>query len=149
MNHPDPGKQGELSAETTAKFLQILRDGDAALKAGNFLESERLFEQTRSLFPENPERYHLYQIVCRRFISLYRKWGRKREVEAWLLEMTKAYDEVDYLLEGQVALDFEERERAFQCFDKTFKMLKKRAFQGLDPKYLEFYLHEVKNRQKK
>jgi len=123
----------------------LLREAGLAERKRDFTKCEELQLKAWDLLPEPKLSWDFYSnIMPRDNLLFYRDTQQFDKAQHWLDITRKSYgpgrdDSVEFFA-ATLWLEMGENNKAFDEFDRQYKALKKRPFEGKDPKYLAFYL---------
>jgi len=123
----------------------LLREAGQTHKKGDSTKSEQLRLKAWDLLPEPKLSWDFYSnIMPRNNLFFYRDTQQFDKAQHWLDITRESYgpgrNDVVEFFAATLWLEMGENDKAFDEFDRQYKALKKRPFEGKDPKYLTFYL---------
>lgn len=144
-------KHVPLPDDIEAAYLALFEPARRARERGDWAEVERLLLRGWELIPEPKVEYDRAQSTVSVLVDHYRDHGNPTEAKRWLpvLETAYGHDDPSFRMSsGTVAFVAGELDDAYRIFDALYRAWGKRPFEGMDPKYLRFYLDRKKPRAK-
>lgn len=112
-------------------------------KQNNYQSAEKHYLKAWELLPEPKYDWDSSQILIYRISDFYLEWRKFEQALAWAKQVfdTKplAGDGTPYITLGRIYFEAGDMDQAFSNFEKAFELAGKRAYDGEDKKYLEFY----------
>lgn len=132
-----------LEKSLDEKILAEMESGYSFEQVGDYESAEQHYLTAWELFPEPKFEWDSSQIRIYNIVDFYLGWKKYGEAERWAKQVFKTNplprDGTPYICLGKVYYEFGKMDLAFDNFKKAYLLAGKRAFQGEDKKYLDFY----------
>lgn len=128
------------------------READAGLatwKRGDIVAAEKHFLAAWNAVPEPKLEHEFVQAHAWALTTFYRDTGQYDKARQWMHTVREAYlpsPSVDFL-EGTIAFDGGDQDRAFRLFHALYLAYGARPFEGRDAKYLNFTVSRLREEQ--
>ncbi|MDU8631086.1 MULTISPECIES: tetratricopeptide repeat protein [Pseudomonas syringae group] len=137
----------DSNSELSQKIVDLTESGNKFEIENDSDKALENYHQAWALLPAPPERWDLANWISSCISNLLFDSGNYAEAKKWAIIAikTKPPRETSSLIDfAKICYELGEKELAIEYFDKAFKLGKKRAFEGFDNKYLNFYLENIK-----
>ncbi len=136
-----------IDRELSDAIVNVVESGNRFESAGNGIESLSKYREAWSLLPEPKKKWDLAHWIASCFATSYFAAKQYDEAKSWsviAMETKPPRETSSVVVFASACYELGETQLAFEHFDKVFKFGKKRAFEGFDSKYLNFYLDHLK-----
>lgn len=135
----------QVPAELQLKIDSLLKNAGEARRAGDIDTRERLALEAWAMLPYPKLNWDYYSnILPRDNLLFYRDTKQFTKAIEWLEISREAYgpgrEETIEFIAATLWFAMDDLDKAWEEFDRQYKVGKTRPFQGKDKKYLDFYL---------
>jgi len=135
------------------RLRELMNAGYGEVQAGHFENAEKKYLQAWDIFPEPKFDWDSSQITLYGIAEFYLRWRSFDLALHWANLVFKTEplpgDGSPYLTLGIIYFESGDLDSAFKNFQRAFELAKRRVFQGVEKKYLEFYLSRAEKRSRR
>lgn len=128
-------------------IVGVVESGNRSEISVDPIQSLSKYREAWSLLPEPRKNWDLAHWIASCFASLYfdaKEYGEAKKWSAIAMETKPPRETSSVIVFASACYELGETQLAYEHFDRVFKFGKKRAFEGFDSKYLDFYLDRSK-----
>ncbi|SCB84533.1 hypothetical protein GA0061071_10273 [Kosakonia oryzendophytica] len=129
---------------------KIVKEGDNARQRGDMESALSLYDNAWGLVPEPKSDWLMPSLwIASGFCSAWFDKGDFVRAKPWaqfLLNLRTDRDTAPAIIMGMVCYELKQYDEAYEHFHLAYGYGKKKAFQGREKKYLDFYLLERKKK---
>ncbi|UXZ94580.1 hypothetical protein K3169_19705 [Pseudomonas phytophila] len=135
------------NSELSQKIVDLVESGNRLEIQNNLAKALEKYNEAWGLLPAPATKWDLANWISACISGLFFDVGNYTEAKPWAaiaMETKPPRETSSFINFAKICYELGEKELAIEYFDKAFKLGKKRAFQGFDKKYLNYYLENIK-----
>lgn len=137
--------------ELESKIIKLVEKGNLLHDDKHYNDALIIYQEAWEMLPDDKEWFLLTYWIAGCLYNVYFDMKEFQLAKKWILISIKGQtSEIDVggpIDLGVVCYELGEFNEAYHEFHKAYKIGKKRAFRGLEKKYVEFYLENNKNKK--
>lgn len=136
-----------VNDELSRRIVGIVELGNKMEISGSHEEALLKYASAWSLLPEPPQKWDLSHWIAGCKAQLFFELKKYEDAKKWALisiETKPPRETSCFIIYGGICYELQDFDEAYSYFHKAFSLGKKRAFDGFDKKYLNFYLEKLK-----